>query len=103
MKYRRINPNGIMLDPSKWRTGMIIPSGNFKLGRKIETFEDLWHVLKTNKSLFVRHRMYPTAFFFSWGLKTTHEWISRGWFWTVYPNIKANTEYNLKEEIYKAC
>jgi hypothetical protein len=65
--------------------GTVILSGNFKLVKKIEDLNEFWAVLKTQKSFYARHRMYPTSFFFSWTLRTIDAWIKAGYFWTVAP------------------
>jgi hypothetical protein len=41
--------------------GTVILSGNFKLVKKIEDLNEFWAVLKTQKSFYARHRMYPTS------------------------------------------
>ena len=46
----------------------------YKLTKQIESLDELYTVLQTDKSLFARHRMYPTAFFFSWPIKTCMNW-----------------------------
>jgi hypothetical protein len=63
--------------------GNIVPGGNFKLKKKIETFDEFWEVINTEKSFFARNRMYPTAFFFSWQINTINKWLSGGCFWVT--------------------
>lgn len=63
--------------------GLIVSGGNFKLKKKIETLDEFWEVINTEKSFFARHRMYPTAFFFSWQIKSINQWLSGGWFWVT--------------------
>ena len=46
----------------------------FTLMREITTLDQFWRAINTEKSIFARHRMYPTAFFFSWQIKTIKEW-----------------------------
>ncbi len=65
--------------------GLIVSGGNFKLKKKIETLDEFWEVINTEKSFFARHRMYPTAFFFSWQIKSINQWLSGGWFWVTEP------------------
>lgn len=52
----------------------------FKLTEKIETLDEFWKVVNEDKSIFARHRMYPSAFFMSWQIKLINEWLNRGWF-----------------------
>jgi hypothetical protein len=65
--------------------GLIVSPGNFKLKKKIETLDEFWEVINTEKSFFARHRMYPTAFFFSWQIRSINHWLSRDWFWVTEP------------------
>ena len=65
--------------------GLIVPGGNFKLKKRIESLDEFWQVINTEKSFFARHRMYPTAFFFSWPIKSINQWLSGGWFWVTEP------------------
>ena len=53
----------------------------FTLTREITTLDQFWRAINTEKSIFARHRMYPTAFFFSWQIKTIKEWINAGRFY----------------------
>lgn len=72
-----------MLD--KLAEGATIKSGNFKLVKRIETLDEFWIVINSEKSFFARHRMYPTSFFFSWQIKLIKQWINNGWFWISEP------------------
>lgn len=69
-----------MLD--KLTEGATVKSGNFKLVKRIETLDEFWNVINSEKSFFARHRMYPTSFFFSWQIRLIKQWINNGWFWT---------------------
>jgi hypothetical protein len=57
--------------------------GNFQLVKRIETFEEFWKVINKEKSIFARNRVYPAAFFHSWMLRLTHQWIKAGYFYTI--------------------
>ena len=65
--------------------GLVIKSGNFKLKKKIENLNEFWDVINSSKSLYARHRMYASAFFFSWQIKEINKWLQRGWFWIAEP------------------
>lgn len=65
--------------------GKIIDSGNFTLVKRIENIQEFWTVINTEKSLYAGHRMYPTAFFFSWPIKLINSWMVAGCFWTTKP------------------
>ena len=56
----------------------------FKLTKKIETLDEFWQIINTDKSIFARHRMYPTAFFQSWNIRLIKMWIDAGWFFQAY-------------------
>jgi len=58
----------------------------FKLEEKIADLNSFWIAINSNKSIFARHKMYPTAFFFSWNIKLINTWINNGWFYTAYKN-----------------
>lgn len=59
--------------------GFITKSG-FKLNKKVETLDEFWQIINTNKSIYARHRMYPTAFFHSWSIRLIKRWLDSGWF-----------------------
>lgn len=56
----------------------------FELQEKILDLNDFWTALNENKSIFARHKMYPTAFFFSWNIRLIKTWLNNGWFYTAY-------------------
>lgn len=70
----------------KKKSGDITESGNFMLDRKITSLDEFWEVINRDESMFGRHKMYPTAFFFSWNIRTIQEWITKEYFWTTIKN-----------------
>lgn len=56
---------------------------NFRLVKKIDTFEELYSYLEANKSIFARHRVYPCAFFLNWRIRACKSWIIGGYFYTI--------------------
>lgn len=62
----------------------------FELTKKIETLDEFWQVINQDKSLFARHRMYPTAFFMSWPIRLVKIWLDKGWFFQAYRENDAN-------------
>lgn len=56
----------------------------FQLTKKIETLDEFWQIINTDKSIFARHRMYPTAFFQSWNIRLIKTWLDAGWFFQAY-------------------
>jgi hypothetical protein len=63
------------------KKGHIISSGNFKLTKKITSLDKLMEILDSKPSIFLRHRMYPTAFVRSMQLHSIHISIKRGLLW----------------------
>ena len=63
--------------------GYLVYPNNFILEKKIESLDEFWDVINNKKSIYARHRMYPTAFFFSWNIKLIKKWMDNGWFWTA--------------------
>jgi len=59
--------------------GYITKTG-FKLIKKVETLDEFWNIINEDKSIFARHRMYPTAFFMSWNIRLIKRWLDKGWF-----------------------
>lgn len=70
------------------KVGYVTPTGNFKLVKQIESLDEFWKVINTDKSIFARHRIYPSAFFHSWQIKLINDWIQSGYFFTVNKIIK---------------
>jgi len=68
------------------RKGYVVRSKNFKLKRKIKSLEEFWKTIRSETSIFGKHRVYPAAFFLNWPIKTIVEWINNGWFWTIKIN-----------------
>lgn len=56
----------------------------YVLVKKIESLDEFWQAIQTNKSIFARHKMYPSAFFYSWPIKLIKEWIDYGRFFIAY-------------------
>lgn len=63
-------------------------SKNFKLARCIRSLDDFYKALESEVSIFARHRMYPTAFFYSWPIKLIKEWVDKRCFWITRPLAK---------------
>jgi hypothetical protein len=72
----------------KLEVGEITDSGNFQLIERIRSLDELWTVLVTEKSVFVRHKAYPTAFIMSWTLRHTVNWINQGMFFKIKRILK---------------
>lgn len=59
--------------------GSVTKTG-FKLIKKVETLDEFWKIINEDKSIFARHRMYPTALFMSWNIRLIKRWLDEGWF-----------------------
>lgn len=57
-------------------------SKNFVLKKQIISLDEFWEVLQKEKSLHWR-KVLPTAFFFSWTIKTIKTGIDHGMFWSI--------------------
>lgn len=58
-------------------------SKNFIATSRINSLDTFYNTLLSTKSIYARHRIYPTAFFFSWPIKTVKMWLDYGWFWKI--------------------
>lgn len=63
--------------------GEFVNKGKYILVKRIEDLDEFWEAIHINKSIFARHRIYPSAFFFSWQLRMIKSWINLGYFWTA--------------------
>jgi len=70
----------------------------FTLMREITTLDQFWRAINTEKSIFARHRMYPTAFFFSWQIKTIKDWIDAGRFYIATREEGKNKDQEEEEQ-----
>lgn len=75
--------NSFILIFTSMETNQITKSGNFKLVSQINSLDEFWNEININKSIYARHRMTSSSFFFSWNIKEINTWIEKGWFWTA--------------------
>ncbi len=61
--------------------GVVTRSGNFMLTKKVTDFNRFIELLDTEKSIFMRHRMYPTSFIVGWPIRLCRIWIRGGYVW----------------------
>ena len=64
---------------AKLEKGLIV--GNFKLKKPIKDLETFYRLMKKEKSIFMRHRMYPSAFIQNWQIRLIGTWVDMGWVW----------------------
>ena len=81
---------------------MEIPK-NYNLIKKIETLDEFWAAINSNKSIYWRHRMYPSAFFLSWMIKEIYANIERGWFYTAVRKTDGKMKDDKEIKSYAIC
>jgi hypothetical protein len=62
--------------------GHITKTG-YLIGTQIGSLNEFWSTINSDSIIYARHRVYPTAFFFSWQIRLISNWIERGWFFQV--------------------
>lgn len=72
----------------KLQAGTKTTSGNFMLVRRIETIEQFDRLTATNKSVFWRHRMYPSAFMRNLSFNVIKKSMKYGLIWTAIKTQK---------------
>jgi hypothetical protein len=68
------------------KVGFRTESG-FEFIKKIESLDEFWNALQSEKSIYARHRMYPTAFFRSWNITLISNWMNKGWFFIARKDV----------------
>lgn len=63
------------------REGEVVESGNFVLLRQVTDLGKLGEMMETQKSIFLRHKMYPVAFLQNWQLRMIINAIKQGLIW----------------------
>lgn len=58
-------------------------SKNFILDTKIMDLNEFYNILLTHKSIFWNFRVFPTAFFLGWTIRTVAKCLEIGTFWTI--------------------
>ena len=58
-------------------------SKNFAVKKQIKSLDEFWEVLNSDKSIYWRHRIFPTAFFMSWTIRTIKTAIDLKLFWSI--------------------
>lgn len=72
---------------TKLKSGDLVQKDRYIIVNKIFSLDEFYNIISTNKIIYARHRIYPSAFFFSWQIRLVKIWIERGWFYSV---IKKN-------------
>jgi len=68
----------------------------YLLTNKIITLDGFWNEISKSRIIFARHRVYPSAFFFSWQIKTIKYWLDRGFFLSVQKQTQSKENKNGK-------
>lgn len=80
------------------KRGEILKSGNFILVSRVDSINELIFCLMNNKSIFWRHRMYPSAFILHQPLIVLINNVNGGLFWNASKTEKYETEQIIKAE-----
>ena len=72
----------------------IIKSGNFRLLYPVKNFNTFVWIMKNKKSVFYRHRMYPTAFIQNLSFAMIHYGINKELFWDTIKLTKQEKKEN---------
>ena len=51
------------------KTGMITNYGNHIIKEQINSLDEFWDYISHSEIIYARHKVYPSAFFFSWQIK----------------------------------
>jgi hypothetical protein len=58
-------------------------SKNFVLKKRIESLDEFWETINTDKSIYWRFRPNASAFYLSWTIRTIKKSIDLGLFWSI--------------------
>lgn len=72
--------------------------GKNKLKKQIKKLDDLYYYLQNNKSIFHKHKLYPSAFIINWSIRKIYNSIISQWF---YDYEKIEKEKKKKDIISK--
>ena len=65
------------------KTGMITNYGNHIIKEQINSLDEFWDYISHSEIIYARHKVYPSAFFFSWQIKQIKLWIDNKYFFKV--------------------
>lgn len=71
-----------ILNEKNLKVGAISPNG-YILTKRIDNFIDLYKYLKNYKSIFARHKLYPTAVIINWNIALCEQWLNLGYFYEI--------------------
>ena len=58
-------------------------SGNHIIKEQINSLDEFWDYISHSEIIYARHKVYPSAFFFSWPIKQIKLWIDNKYFFKV--------------------
>ena len=64
-------------------TNDITKCGNNIIKEQINSLDEFWDYISHSKIIYAEHRVYPSAFFFSWQIKQIKLWIDKKYFFKV--------------------
>ena len=65
------------------KTGMITKCRNHVIKEQINSLDEFWDYISHSEIIYARHKVYPSAFFFSWQIKQIKLWIDNKYFFKV--------------------
>ena len=65
------------------KTGMITNYGNHIIKEQINSLDEFQDYISHSEIIYARHKVYPSAFFFSWQIKQIKLWIDNKYFFKV--------------------
>lgn len=70
------------------KSGLVLPSGNFQLTVPVTSLDRLMELINTKRSIFIRHKMWPTSWVLSQHLREVDKLIKQGLIWESVKLIK---------------
>ena len=64
-------------------TNDITKCGNHIIKEQINSLDEFWDYISHSTIIYARHKVYPSAFFFSWQIKQIKLWIDKKYFFKV--------------------
>ena len=64
-------------------TGSITKNGNHIIKEQINSLDEFWDYISHSEIIYARHKVYPSAFFFSWQIKQIKLWMDNKYFFKV--------------------
>ena len=70
----------------------ITKQGNHIIKENINSLDEFWEYISHSEIVYARHKVYPSAFFFSWQIKLIKRWIDSKYFFKVEKITNTNNK-----------